>query len=181
MVLSHSVVRIYTPATCTLKITGKVSPLARWMGKTMLKNLRFELRFNDPRQVEEQPVKIWGEQEELESLYKLVTDYVQKFLQPASTNLPLLIKENGKSPVASNAQVIPLRRNMSSQDEDNSVSTVEPEKSFIAAIAAEPRLEPKGLLAHQLFLGYLASDGSVTSLKLNTTQLFDLATALDEY
>lgn len=42
-------------------------------------------------------------------------------------------------------------------------------------------LEPKGLLHHRLRLGSLATAQSSESLVLNTTQLFDLATALDEY
>lgn len=42
-------------------------------------------------------------------------------------------------------------------------------------------LEPKGLLHHRLWLGPLAMAQSADSLVLNTTQLFDLATALDEY
>lgn len=42
-------------------------------------------------------------------------------------------------------------------------------------------LEPKGLLHHRLQLGPLATIQSGDALVLNTTQLFDLATALDEY
>lgn len=42
-------------------------------------------------------------------------------------------------------------------------------------------LEPKGLLHHRLQLGPLATVQSGDFLLLNTTQLFDLATALDEY
>ena len=42
-------------------------------------------------------------------------------------------------------------------------------------------LEPEGLLHHRLQLGPLATAQSGDALVLNTTQLFDLATALDDY
>ncbi len=42
-------------------------------------------------------------------------------------------------------------------------------------------LEPKGLLHHRLRLGTLATAQTGEAMILNTTQLFDLATALDEY
>ncbi|HEY9669036.1 MAG TPA: DUF4335 domain-containing protein, partial [Coleofasciculaceae cyanobacterium] len=42
-------------------------------------------------------------------------------------------------------------------------------------------LEPKGLLAHNLFLGHLATEESGPVVDLSVLQLFDLASALDEY
>ncbi len=61
MPLSNSVIRRYTPPTCTLEVFAQSSPLSRWMGKTVLKHLSFELRFDDPRLPEEHRVPIRGD------------------------------------------------------------------------------------------------------------------------
>ena len=44
-----------------------------------------------------------------------------------------------------------------------------------------PSLQPKSLLAHQLFLGSLATKKSGKQIELSPLQLFDLATALEKY
>ncbi len=187
MVISNSVVRIYTPPTCTLKIVGKSSPLARWVGGTVLKKMRFELRFDDPRKHKDQQIKVKGEQEELELLSEVVTEYIQKFLHRSALDLPLLTPEASTlersfSEVLNNQseQVIPFPGLDSSEPEtegeEAQTSSLSP-----PPFARGPRLEPKGLLAHQLYLGYLGSEETGESVALSTTQLFDLATALDEY
>ena len=45
----------------------------------------------------------------------------------------------------------------------------------------EPFLQTKNAIAHELFLGFLADDPSKQALELSALQLFDLATALDQY
>ncbi|NJL84020.1 MAG: DUF4335 domain-containing protein [Chloroflexaceae bacterium] len=59
----------------------------------------------------------------------------------------------------------------------------EPDKlpNTLAVLPTAPRLEAKGLLVHGLFLGSLAAAGSVPTIDLSASQLFDLANALDEY
>lgn len=47
----------------------------------MLKQLNFELRFDDPRLPEERRISIKGDRDQLEALYSAVTNYVQEFLQ----------------------------------------------------------------------------------------------------
>ncbi len=44
-----------------------------------------------------------------------------------------------------------------------------------------PSLQPKNLLAHQLFLGALGTEQSGQQIELSPLQLFDLATALEKY
>jgi hypothetical protein len=82
------VLRRYTPPTCTLEIKAKNSPLSRWAGQPVLKHLRFELSFDDPRQPEDKRVTIQGDRADLEALYEGVTSYVQNFLQQSSFEPP---------------------------------------------------------------------------------------------
>jgi Fe-S cluster assembly iron-binding protein IscA len=44
-----------------------------------------------------------------------------------------------------------------------------------------PYIRPQGLVSHQLVLGSLAKNNSLTEIKLSAVQLFDLVTALEEY
>ncbi len=203
MPLSNSVLRRYTPPTCTLEVVAKSSPLSRWVGQSLMKDLRFELRFDDPRQPEEERVTIRGNAGELEILCEAVNSYVQDFLNLSSTQLPRSLGTPATAP------------NSTPDEYPNGDSTTNP-VSFVnfstlgTAQAFEegqgrldasslgtpdhnvrsfkprsvPRdiyLQPKGLLAHELFLGQLATEESGPVLPLSATQLFDLATALDEY
>jgi len=168
-----------------------------------MKDLRFELRFDDPRQPEEERVTIRGNAGELEILCEAVNSYVQDFLNLSSTQLPRSLGTPATAP------------NSTPDEYPNGDSTTNP-VSFVnfstlgTAQAFEegqgrldasslgtpdhnvrsfkprsvPRdiyLQPKGLLAHELFLGQLATEESGPVILLSATQLFDLATALDEY
>ncbi|MBP0020896.1 MAG: DUF4335 domain-containing protein [Cyanobacteria bacterium SBLK] len=150
-------IRRYTPPTCTLEIIAKRSPLARLWGKTLVDELRFELRFDDPRQIQEEPPIVRGDREQLDRLCDVVTAYVQDFLlQSSAANLPLL-------------SAIPLAVNHSPVPEDLPLS------------GTLPHLQPQGLLFHELALGQLAAENVSGIVSLSATQLFDLAAALDEY
>lgn len=150
-------IRRYTPPTCTLEIIAKRSPLARLWGKTLVDELRFELRFDDPRHIQEYPPVVRGDREQLDRLCDVVTAYVQDFLlQSSAANLPLL-------------SAVPLAV-------ENSLS---PETRSSSAVL--PHLQPKGLLFHELTLGQLTSENASKIVPLSATQLFDLAVALDEY
>jgi hypothetical protein len=151
MLASHSVVRRFTPPTCTLEIWAKNSPLSRWTNRQVLKDLRFQLSFDDPRMPAEKQLTINGDRRQLEQLSQAVTNYVQNFLQQSSKETDLLSLAKPKQ-------------------------TTQPLPSI-----AKPYLQPLGLVAHQLFFGSLSNDNSVAKIKLSALQLFDLATALDEY
>ena len=75
------IIHRFTPPTCTLEIWGKNSPLSRWTKQQVIKNLGFQLRFDDPRIPEEEQVTISGDREQLEKIYDLVLDYTENFLQ----------------------------------------------------------------------------------------------------
>ncbi|MEH2407878.1 DUF4335 domain-containing protein [Nostoc sp.] len=168
MPLSNSVIRCYTPPTCTLEVFAQSSPLSRWMGKTVLKHLSFELRFDDPRLPEENRVPIRGDRDQLEALCDAVTSYVQEFLQQSPESFWVSFSGTQDSSTA--------------LDEPELKSSIKTLNSFSTQISgANIHLEPNSYLTHNLFLGSLANHSSGPVIKLSLLQLFDLASALDEY
>jgi Domain of unknown function (DUF4335) len=168
MPLSNSVIRSYTPPTCTLEIFAQSSPLSRWMGKTVLKHLSFELRFDDPRLPEEHRVPIRGDREQLETLCDAVTSYVQQFLQ--------------QSPESFWVSFSGIHQSTTALDQPELKSSTKTLNSFTTQIpGTNIRLEPSSYLTHNLFLGSLANHTSGPVIQLSLLQLFDLASALDEY
>ncbi|MEH1929402.1 DUF4335 domain-containing protein [Nostoc sp.] len=168
MPLSNSVIRCYTPPTCTLEVFAQSSPLSRWMGKTVLKHLSFELRFDDPRIPEEKRVPIRGDREQLEALCDAVTSYVQQFLQ--------------QPPESFWASFASAHKSSTALDEPELKSSTKTLNSFSTQIpGANIYLEASSYLTHNLFLGSLANHASGPVIQLSLLQLFDLASALDEY
>ncbi|MEH2037556.1 DUF4335 domain-containing protein [Nostoc sp.] len=168
MPLSNSVIRCYTPPTCTLEVFAQSSPLSRWMGKTVLKHLSFELRFDDPRLPEEQRFPIRGDREQLEALCDAVTNYVQQFLQQSPESFWVSFSSTQESSTA--------------LDEPELKSSTKTLNAFNNQIpGANIHLEPSSYLTHNLFLGSLANYSSGPVIQLSLLQLFDLASALDEY
>lgn len=225
------VLQRYTPPTCTLVIMANGSPLSRWAGRPVVKDLRFELSFDAPQLPEEQKLTIWGNRTQLEALYEAVTTYVQNLLHQSSASMdaPLLTRWQ-KSDAESdfrNAEDAPetVRNQRFDAEEarsagefnfnaDPSRFTVYPSSAAPAArsraelnrpgnleswkpalvpvpavdnpdniesLATGIHLQPRGLLSHDLFLGSLATEDSGPVVHLGVLQLFDLATALDEY
>ncbi|MEA5572414.1 DUF4335 domain-containing protein [Calothrix sp. UHCC 0171] len=179
MPLSNSVIRRYTPPTCTLEVKAQSSPLSQWMGKSVLKQLRFELRFDDPRLPEEQRIAIRGDRDRLEALYAVVTGYVKEFLQKS----PDQFWESYS--ISSNQD-----RDLNNTEIQDSANFSSPTSTLGKPFNPEiPRTAPKGdiyiepssHLSHNLFLGSLASQVPGGVVKLSLLQLFDLASALDEY
>ncbi|MBE9049285.1 DUF4335 domain-containing protein [Nostocales cyanobacterium LEGE 11386] len=175
MPLSNSVIRRYTPPTCTLEILAQSSPLSHWMGKTVIKQLSFELRFDDPQLPEEKRFLIRGDRDQLEILCDAVTSYVQEFLQQPPENFWLSLAEpQDSSKVSSESEFTDFQQ--------SSLPTTKTFKSFNSQIpGGKIRLEPGNYLTHNLFLGSLANQTSGSVIQLSLLQLFDLATALDEY
>lgn len=182
------VIRKYTPPTCTLEIKAKESPLSRWAGQTVLKQLHFELRFDDPRQPEEKRVTIWGDRSELAALHEAVTTYVQDFLNQSPAPLPATSFES----TLSGSDSLPTPR---LSERSKTAENLEPlssrfwDRQGSTALATSTSvhtasifyLQPKGLLTHDLFLGPLETEVSGPCVSLSALQLFDLATALDEF
>jgi hypothetical protein len=163
--MSYSVLRRYTPPTCTLDVLAKQSPLSRWAGQTVLKNLRFQLSLDDPKLPKEEWVTVTGDRTQLEELCEAVQVYVQKFLQQSQTRL-------NSTFVATSAAKAKLGANATTEATTEAIAPVLP---------TEISLEPINLLTHQLNLGNLATSSTKAIVSLSTLQLFDLADALEEY
>ncbi|QLE58131.1 DUF4335 domain-containing protein [Nostoc sp. TCL26-01] len=173
MALSNSVIRRYTPPTCTLEVLAQNSPLSRWMGKPVLRQLTFELRFDDPRLPEELRVPIRGDRDQLEALCDAVTSYVQELLQQSPESFWLNFSGLHDSTKVSNEELTDFHQAALLSPTAN---------SFTSPISGTKiYLEPSSYLTHNLFLGSLANQTSGDVIQLSLLQLFDLATALDEY
>jgi hypothetical protein len=143
------------------------SPLSRWAGRTVATQLRFHLHVDDPR-LPEQRIHLTGDREQLEALQQAVTTYVQELLNqsPAQFTAQLAQTPATDSTTVSEPQVV-----------------VSPANSIESSPSSWQRifLEPSTGLAHTLHLGSLATAVTGSVVQLSVLQLFDLATALDEY
>jgi hypothetical protein len=178
MPVSNPVIRRYTPPTCTLEVLAQSSSLSGWMGKSVLKQLNFELRFDDPRLPEERRISIKGDRDQLEALYSAVTNYVQEFLQKSPESFWANFSQSKDSTkVSDHPEVKGFNQTLLPEQ------TLKSSKSFnnFHIPEADIRLEPSSYLVHNLFLGSLANHLSGSVIQLSLLQLFDLATALDEY
>ncbi|AFZ34819.1 hypothetical protein Sta7437_1249 [Stanieria cyanosphaera PCC 7437] len=152
MFSSHKIIRRFTPPTCTLEIWAENSLFYRWNNHNFLKNLQFKLSFDDPRLPTEKQITIQGDLYQLEQLYEVVNNYVHNFLQ-------LSLVENYSPDQA-------LLTKQSSQTITNT---------------NQPQLQPLNLVNHELNLGNLNQQHLDQKIKLSSSQLFDIFTALEEY
>lgn len=175
MALSNSVIRRYTPPTCTLEVLAQNSPLSRWMGKSVLKNISFELCFDDPRQGEAAKQVIRGDREQLEALCTTVTNYVQECLQksPESFWVNACGGKDASGEVSEGSEYTDIQQASQPNNTFTSLNT--------QIKTADIHLQPGDNLTHNLFLGSLANQGVDPVINLSVLQLFDLANALDEY
>ncbi|MEA5575668.1 DUF4335 domain-containing protein [Anabaena sp. UHCC 0451] len=171
---SNSVIRRYTPPTCTLEILAQSSPLSRWMGQTVLNQLDFKLHFDDPALPEEGKVPIQGDRDQLEALSNAVTNYVQQILQKSADSFCLTSLES--------SQLNTISEQPELKDVDSTPSSSKTiNSSSMGILEATIYLESSDHLTHKLYLGSLANQKSGPIIQLTLLQLFDLATALDEY
>ncbi|MFQ4146974.1 DUF4335 domain-containing protein [Chlorogloeopsis sp. ULAP02] len=179
MPLTNSVIRRYTPPTCTLEVLAQSSPLSRWVGKSVLKQLRFELRFDDPQLPEEQRVVIRGDRDQLEALCAAVTNYVQEFLQmPPEKFWATFSGFDDSSKISDSPE---LQEQFQSSQAIQTLNTFNTQIPGTQIPGTEIYIKPSNHLTHNLFLGSLGYQVSTPVIKLSLLQLFDLATALDEY
>ncbi len=179
MPLTNSVIRRYTPPTCTLEVLAQSSSLSRWVGKSVLKDLRFELSFDDPRLSEEQKIVIRGDRDQLEALCAAVTNYVQEFLQMSPESFWANFSDLEDSTKALDQE---QSDQLESQEQLQPSVSTQTLNSFNNQLPeTEIHIKPNSRLTHNLFLGSLGYQASQPVVQLNLLQLFDLATALDQY
>ena len=171
--------RTYTPPTCTLKVKARGLALLTWFG--IPRQQRFSLSFDDPRVSEAEHIKVRGDRRELDTLHKVVTTYVQEFLNN-SPNLPLEMENTG----GENDTNIPYSYTKI-QEDTTEEDTIETADAKVVNPYSQPPIknqniyvQPRDLLTHDLFLGSLANKESGKFISLSMLQLFDLAIALDE-
>ncbi|HEY9644148.1 MAG TPA: DUF4335 domain-containing protein [Coleofasciculaceae cyanobacterium] len=170
--MATSVLRRYTPPTCTLEIAATGSALSRWTDRAVLKHLRFQLSFDDPTLPEDKQVTIRGDRTQLEALWETVTAYVQSLLHWTPEQMA----------VANPAAADLAAADLAAADLPPTAGHHTPEPpSHLTVAPTGIALHRKGLLTHDLALGSLANEQSGAVVPLSTLQLFDLANALDEY
>ncbi len=180
MTLSNSVLRRYTPPTCSLQIVALNSPVSRRTGH----QLRFELRFDDPQLPEHQKVNIQGNSDQLEALHEAVTTYVQNLLNSSPDRFNAVF--SAQAPLSSDPVVSssPQALNLSNSQDSSSDQLLDSSsapKEQTTARSGKIFLQPGRGIFHNLFLGPLATKESGSVVQLSMLQLFDLATALDAY
>ncbi|MEO1147387.1 MAG: DUF4335 domain-containing protein [Cyanobacteria bacterium J06638_22] len=190
--MTTAVLRRYTPPTCTLEVKAKNSPLSRWTQRTVVRDVRFRLSFDDPQRPEAEAVQVIGDRTQLEALTDAVREAVQSLLNPAPSTLA--------KDVQSFAALLGNRETEAGEALGQNGAIAPPEAvtptvtTTALAIAPKPHttlpahasetgifVESQGLLSHVLYLGTLATPASGRQVNLSTTQLYDLANALDDY
>ncbi|MEO0375065.1 MAG: DUF4335 domain-containing protein [Cyanobacteria bacterium P01_A01_bin.17] len=163
------ITRQYAPPTCTLEVTAHTSALSRWTRQPVLKSLDFLLSFQGVCDRNQQPLEVQGDRDQLESLSEAVLTYTQELLGQSVVVLP-----SGLS--GSDASQTDVQTQRASVFETPPSSVAEPPLTLPVL-----HLRPQNLLSHELVLGPLATENSGSVIRLKASQLFDLATALDEY
>ena len=177
--------RIYTPPTCTLSVetTHPFLPKLPWVSQTVNElepisnssRVSFVLSFDDPRQAAESRT-VRGDRSQLDRLYLAVSRYIQELLNKNGSAVKELQDHVSLNPIATGGR-------SSQPSQPSGTQTLTPQKLVsrtLGSSSAAPHLQPQSFLTHLLHLGELQK-GDLTSIELTTTQLFDLATALDAY
>lgn len=179
---SYTVIRRFTPPTCTLEI-GQKNP-ARYFGfaKQTTEDYQFKLSFDDPRLFEGEAISLTGDQGKLDRLCLVVSTYIEEFLaqsfvdssSPASEIFSFKLSADslagGDLPEEELATVIDP-----SLEDSDSLDLAGAEKSFNSSFSLP------GLVNHRLDLDALELGADVPDISLSATQLFDLGSALDDY
>ncbi|MCY7393853.1 MAG: DUF4335 domain-containing protein [Leptolyngbyaceae cyanobacterium CAN_BIN12] len=160
--------RRYTPPTCTLEVMAENSSLSRWAEQPVVKDVRFHLKLDDQTLAQDRREELHGDRAQLEHLRHTDNTYVQAFLEQSQDFLlqSVDLVDSGNPQAAVTASTETSGQSFPSDRDRN---------------LGEIGLQPNGLLGHDLSLGVLATVESGSVIRLNTLQLFDLATALDDY
>lgn len=92
MFFTQSLIKRYTPPTCTLKIFSNRFSWAKLTGIFTPENLSFELNVDDPRLAEHQQLTLKGNYQQLAVLSQTVRVYIHQLLQPSCQPSPNLLR-----------------------------------------------------------------------------------------
>ena len=81
MFSSRTLIKHYTPPTCTLEIHSNSSFFLGNNNSKIPERFRFNLHFDDPRLPDEKRITLKGDRSRLESLCQIVNDYINKLMQ----------------------------------------------------------------------------------------------------
>jgi len=151
------------------------------VGSKVVKQVQFDLRFDDPRSPANKQFSITGDRNQLEALHTAVATYIQELLSLSPESFAALGQETPSTTpvppvdVEGDVWLMPV--------DEMPTSTPEVEQVPRNAMAQGEffALKPVTNVAHNLFLGSLATVETGQFVQLSLLQLFDLATALDEY
>lgn len=200
--MAVSVLRRYTPPTCTLEIMAKKSPLSRWTDQQVLKDVRFRLAIDGPHLSSDRHLRVQGDRTQLDTLCDVVDAYVQQMLNQSASHFSQSLFQplpdvSGKHPSESSsshraAAPIPMQPGRSVVPPDvllnrtessatlPDISAIQQSNGLGVVVPSGFALLPKGKLKHQLWLGTLAPPQR-PFIVLSTLELFDLANALEQY
>ena len=187
-----AVFRRYTPPTCTLELRGERSPLSVWSDRPIVKQVQFSLSIDGPQRPEEQRITLKGGRTQLDHLHGVINAYVQQTLglsaqQFQSTLLqPSASKQGpsslGNTSIASLDSIDSMGQALATPGRIHDIGWARSAPSRgKSAPSHNLSVTPKGRLKHELHLGTLAPHPTLSSVVLNTTELFDLTHALDSY
>ncbi|MCW6037841.1 DUF4335 domain-containing protein, partial [Spirulina subsalsa FACHB-351] len=106
----NQIKRRYAPPTCTLEIWATRSPLSKFQKRPIVKNLQFQLRFDDPRRMQDEQIILKGDRQQLDLLCDTVTTYIQNILLPAPVPAALRAAPSSPAPTPLNPSQLPFLR-----------------------------------------------------------------------
>ncbi len=128
MFAATTLLRRYTPPTCTLELYAQQSPLSRWASRPVVRHLYFRLHLDDPRLPDEQRTTLQGDRQQLEALHTAVETYVQAQLTETEWDLGTLTNTV--------LTVLPLNPALEEDQlaEDNSAEAIAPPSHATSAL-----------------------------------------------
>jgi len=168
--------------TCQIEILVTPSPLSRWAGRRLLRQLRFQLQLSGFSTETAKTVTLRGDRRQLEALYQAIDTYVQQLLGPISQHSRLNSAELGQTELDhAETNLAETRPAVSLSSE---FGNLEPTNSAEATLDDDREgiyLTAQTWLTHTLHLGSLTTGAAGTHLNLSTLQLSDLTAILEDY
>ena len=172
---SYTVIRRFTPPTCTLEISQKNPDRNFWRLKQANENYQFKLSFDDPRLLEGEKISFSGDRNKLDQLCRVVSTYIEEFVAHSfvdSTSAELFSLEPISFDLSGDEASDSVDKNLEDSEQVNQPQVNQSPHSPFALTS---------LVNHQLDLDSVDLGENLPQISLSVTQLFDLGSALDDY